>query len=124
MGPQFLIDTNTLIDAQMSRLSANGMQFLADTMNEDFTVSCITYIEFLGYRSATQATEDFIALATLLDINKAVMDTCIGLRKTVRIKTPDAIIAATALVYGLTLLTHDDGFNRVPGLVVVDPHSL
>jgi hypothetical protein len=32
----------------MKKLPAKGLQFLADVINEDFTVSFITYIEFLG----------------------------------------------------------------------------
>lgn len=64
MGQKYLIDTNSLIDAQMKKLPKNGLAFLADAINQDFTVSFITYIEFLGYKDATQATKDFIALAS------------------------------------------------------------
>ncbi|GLU57028.1 hypothetical protein Dfri01_64890 [Dyadobacter frigoris] len=63
MGKKFLIDTNTLIDAQMQKLPESGLRFLADVINQDFTISFITYIEFLGYKNATKATEEFIALA-------------------------------------------------------------
>jgi predicted nucleic acid-binding protein len=48
MGQKYLIDTNTLIDAQMKRIPEKGLQFLAGVINEDFTVSFITYIEFFG----------------------------------------------------------------------------
>ena len=38
------------------------------------------------------------------------------------IKLPDAIIAATALVHGLTLWTHNtDDFKDVPQLKLFDP---
>ncbi|MEO7312705.1 MAG: PIN domain-containing protein [Chitinophagaceae bacterium] len=66
----------------------------------------------------------FVQVANILTLSDDVVLQTIDLRKTLRIKTPDAIIAATALVHGLTLLTHDGGFNKVPGLVVVDPHGL
>ena len=36
MGKKYLIDTNVLIDAQMNRLSSNGLDFLAKVINEDF----------------------------------------------------------------------------------------
>lgn len=37
-------------------------------------------------------------------------------------KLADAVIAATALVHNLTLVTKDvDDFKRVPGLEVIDP---
>jgi len=63
MKPNYLIDTNVLIDAQMKRLPANGLAFLSKTIDENFTVSFITYIEFLGYKSLTEASGLFIKLA-------------------------------------------------------------
>ena len=60
MGKNYLIDTNSLIDAQMQKLTGKGLAFLADVINENFTIPFITYIEFLGYKNATQTTQDFI----------------------------------------------------------------
>ncbi len=54
MGKKYLIDTNSLIDAQMKKLPENGLAFLADVINENFTISFITCIEFLGYRDYIQ----------------------------------------------------------------------
>lgn len=95
-GTEVLIDTNSLVDAQMKRLPENGLSFFTEAINENFTVSFITYIEFLGYKDATKANKDFIDLATIIEINRDIIDTCIDLRKTYRIKLPDAIIASTA----------------------------
>jgi predicted nucleic acid-binding protein len=95
MGKKYIIDTNTVIDAQMNRLPEKGMEFMKNVVNEDFTVSFITYIEFLGYKDISQVSKDFITLANVLEINKAIIDTCIEIRKQQRIKLPDAIIAST-----------------------------
>ena len=108
MGKNYLIDTNSLIDAQMQKLPGKGLAFLADVINENFTISFITYIEFLGYKNATQTTQDFIALATVIEINKAIIDICITLRKEHRIKLPDAIIAATALSQNLIIIANNE----------------
>lgn len=98
------------------------MKFLADIVNEDFTILFITYIEFLGYKEATKASEDFIALANVLQINKHIIDTCIALRKIKRIKTPDAIIAATALAYDYPLITNNEKyFTNIKGLRISNP---
>jgi len=98
------------------------LKFLADIVNEDFTILFITYIEFLGYKEATKASEDFIALANVLQINKNIIDTCIALRKIKRIKTPDAIIAATALAYDYTLITNNEkDFTNIKGLRISNP---
>lgn len=125
MGKKFLIDTNTIIDAQMKKLPESGLEFLADIINDDFTISFITYIEFLGYKDATKASEDFIALANVIEVNKEIIDTCISLRRIRNIKLPDAIIAATALVYNLSIVSHNTSdFQNIKGLNVIDPYTL
>ena len=125
MGQKFLIDTNTVIDGQMKKLPEKGLQFLAKVINKNFTVSFITYIEFLGYKDATQATENFIALADVIEINKTIIDTCIALRKTQSIKLPDAIIAATALALGYTLITNNEkDFANIKGLKTINPYKV
>ncbi|MBE9465219.1 type II toxin-antitoxin system VapC family toxin [Dyadobacter subterraneus] len=125
MGKKFLIDTNTLIDAQTHKLSENGLRFLADVINEDFTISFITYIEFLGYKNATKAMEEFIALANVVQIDTVIIDICISLRKTQRIKLADTIIAATALANGYTLITNNEkDFINIKNLDVVNLHKI
>lgn len=125
MGQKYLIDTNTVIDAQMKKLPEKGLEFLAGIINNNFTVSFITYIEFLGYKDATQATEDFIYLADVIEINKSIIDTCIALRKSHTIKLPDAIIAATALALDYTLITNNEkDFAGIPNLKFVNPYKV
>ena len=81
MEQGFLIDTNTVINAQMQIIPENGMQFLASIINKNFTVSFITYIEFLGYKEAKKSSEEFIALANVIEINSLIIQECIRLRK-------------------------------------------
>jgi hypothetical protein len=79
----------------------------------------------LGYKNVTKDGENFIALADMIEINKPIIDACIGIRKTQRIKLPDAIVAATALVYDLTIISRNiSDFNNIPNLLVIDPHKL
>ena len=94
MGQKYLIDTNSLIDAQTRKLPERGLAFLADAINDHFMVSFITYIEFLGYKGVTQANKEFMALATMIEIDKAIINACIELRKIHLIKLPDAIVTA------------------------------
>lgn len=125
MGKKYLVDTNTLIDAQIKRLPEKGLKLLASIIDEDFTVSFVTYIEFLGYPNATRATEDFISLARVLEINVDIINKCINLRRARRIKLPDAIIAATALSYDLTIITNNEkDFLEIAGLEVINLHKI
>jgi hypothetical protein len=57
MGTGCLIDTNVLIDAQTKKLPQRGLSFLTDMINDNFTISFVTYIEVLGYKDATPAME-------------------------------------------------------------------
>lgn len=55
----------------------------------------------------------------LVPITASVLERATQLRATVGVKTPDAIHAATALIYGCTLfVTNDPGFRRIAGLKI------
>jgi hypothetical protein len=89
----------------------------------------ITKIELLGFNGATieeqNVTETFIDAALVFSLNDAVINKTIALRKQLRIKLPDAIIAATAIVYDLTVITRNTGdFDKIPALKYVDPNLL
>ena len=125
MGQKYLIDTNSLIDAQMNRLPKSGLDFLGKVLNEDFIISFITYIEYLGYKEISQSSEEFISLASVIEIDKSIIDTCIQLRKNYKIKLPDAIIAATAIVNNYILITNNEkDFVSVNNLKIVNPYKL
>ena len=73
----------------------------------------------------TENVKDFIADSNVLDISPDVITQCVALRKGKKIKTPDAIIAATALAYGYTIITNDEkDFSNIKGLKVINPHKL
>ena len=125
MGQKYLIDTNVLIDAQMGYLSGKGLNFLAKVLNENFIVSFITFIEYLGYKHITKSSEEFIALAEVIGTDNIIIQNCIDLRKNYKIQLPDAIIAATALARNLILITNNEkDFVAIPNLTVVNPHLL
>ena len=74
-------------------------------------------------KNKEEIIKQFIADANILPISPAVVNQCVAIRRSRKIKTPDAIIAATALVHGLTLLTHDSDFNKISGLNILNPQS-
>ena len=50
---------------------------------------------------------------------------CVKVRKGKKIKTPDAIIAATALANGYTLITNNiTDFKNIPGLKIPNPFTI
>ena len=121
MGQKYLIDTNVLIDAQMGRLPEKGLTFLANVMNENFIISFITLIEYLGYKDISKSSEEFISLAEVIETDKIIIRHCIDLRKNYKIKLPDAIIAATALARNLILITNNEkDFAVIQNLTVIN----
>ena len=55
-----------------------------------------------------QKVKDFIRDSVILAISSDVILHCVALRKNKKIKTPDAIIEATAIAYNYTLLTNNE----------------
>ena len=127
MGAQYLIDTNVVIDFFNGRLPLSGQRLLAATAP---AISVITQIELFSKARLTpeeiMQLEKFVQVATVYDtITPAIVAQTINLRVQHKIKTPDAIIAATALVYGLELLTRNlADFEAIAGLKTTDPHRL
>ena len=64
-------------------------------------------------------------LATTHQLTHELMEQTIHLRKQKKIKLPDAIIAATAVVYGFIILTRNiKDFHHIDGLDCINPHEL
>ena len=109
----------------MGKIPESGMKFMAGVVNREFIVSFVSYIEFMGYKNISPQSEAFISLATVVEIDKNIIKTCISLRKSKRIDLPDAIIAATALTQNLIIVSRNvKDFTQIAGLQVLDPHSL
>lgn len=128
MGQRFLIDTNVIIDYTANRLDDKGSTFVEKVFNTGFNVSVVVKIEVLGYGNAPDKMhllEAFLATATLLPLDDSVTQKTIDLRRIKKLKLGDAIIAATALIHNLTLITRNIAdFNNLDGLTVINPHAL
>jgi predicted nucleic acid-binding protein len=127
---RWLLDTNVVIDAFAGRPEAVKAITSARISDLEWIgFSAVTRLEVLGFPGL--ATEDEAGLRQLLaqfseaEVSAAIIERAIEIRRSVRIKTPDAIIAATALIYGASLVTRNaNDFSMVPGLAVVEPASL
>ena len=126
--PQYLIDTNAVIDYLGKKLPANGMDFMNSVIDAVPNVSIVTKIEVLGFNAPDehyQLLANFMNDATVLDLTGNIVDASIDIRKKYKTKLPDAIIAATALVYGLILISRNtNDFKNIQGLDVIDSHNL
>jgi predicted nucleic acid-binding protein len=117
-----LIDSNIIIYASQPE-HARLRELIAAQAP---AVSAVSYVEVLGYHALTAAEESllrqFFAVATMLPIDRDVLDQAVSLRQQRRLSLGDALVAATALVHHLPLATHNvDDFAWIDGLIVVDP---
>jgi predicted nucleic acid-binding protein len=90
--------------------------------------SAISRLEVLGFPKLTPAEENGLLLMLSqfneVSVSGDVIDRAIQLRRQVKIKAPDAIVAATALLQGAELVTRNTAdFKRVAGLSVLDTQS-
>ena len=126
--PEYLIDTNAIIDYLGRKLPSSGMDFLDVTIDSKPNVSVITKLEILGFNAPEthyQILVDFINDVNILELTDATIDICIELRKKYKIRLPDAIIAATALTNDLILITRNiSDFKNISGLEIIDPHHI
>ncbi len=126
MEQKYLIDSNPVIDFFNGKLTAGGKNFIAAI---DPVVSVITHIELLNNKNIPWdewvQLLDFIQIATICQLDNAIVEQTIILRQQHKIKTPDAIIAATALIHGFTLISRNlFDFKNIPELNVIDPYTL
>jgi predicted nucleic acid-binding protein len=117
-----LIDSNIIIYAAQPE-HAHLRQWIAEHAP---AVSAISYVEVLGYDKLSEAERRhfaaFFEAAPLLPLSQDVLEQAVKLRQLKKMTLGDALIAGTALVYGLTLVTRNVvDFAWIAGLAVFDP---
>ena len=122
-----LVDSNVIIDYVSNRIPEKIAKDLDIYFNRNFSVSIISKMEVLGFNTLDyelEQLESFIKFSSIIYIDEDVANKTIEIRRIKRIKLPDAIIAATALVKNCILLSHNTtDFKKIEGLQVLDPYS-
>jgi hypothetical protein len=122
---EYLVDTNILIYHTVgSEVISNFIRNLI--VQEAFNVSVLTKIEFLGWDKHSpegfQKCRELIELANLYFVDDDTAEKAIELKRRGKIKLADAVIAATAIVNNLRLVTRNvDDYKAVKGLEVFNP---
>lgn len=117
-----LIDSNIIIYASLPEFTSLR-EFI--TVNAP-TVSAISYVEVLGYHKLTDAErvhfQAFFQAASVLPLSNPILEEAVKLRQLRKITLGDSLIAATALVHHLTLVTRNiDDFDWIPNLPLQNP---
>lgn len=113
MPGKFLFDTNVII----TFLNDDKIRPSDKHLKVDFLISVITELELLSSSNLTKSEENTINNllkdTVIIEIKKKVKAKTIVLRRKYGLKLPDAIIAASALVYKIPLVSDDKVFKRI-----------
>lgn len=98
---------------------------MKSVVNSGPTISVINQIELLSFTTREdhyQLLIDFIQDSTIIPLTSDIVEKSISIRRHYKTKLPDAIIAATAVVHSLTLITRNTtDFKNIYGLTILNP---
>jgi predicted nucleic acid-binding protein len=123
----YLLDTNAVIDFCNNKLPITAANFI-ETIEPK--ISVITAIELFASTAINntekQILQEFTSIAIVYDnINAAIQTQTVAVRQAHKIKLPDAIIAATAIVYNLTIISRNiNDFKNIVGINCINPWEL
>lgn len=117
-----LLDTNIII--YLAQPGGEKLEAQVSAMSP--AASLVSRVESLGFHRITAEErgrlDKLFSWVEVLPVNDAVADGAILLRQSRNMKLGDALIAATALLYELPLMTRNvDDFKHVAGLKLVNP---
>ncbi len=127
MGIKYIWDTNTVIYYLQQQFPPTAEEFIDNLLKEARPcISTITEIELLCWKTASEkdleVLHDFINDALVIELERSIKLKTADIRRQYKIKLPDAIIAATALIYELILITRNTrDFENIKGLGFVNP---
>lgn len=117
-----LLDSNVVVNS--TKVEYDYLRrYLAD---QPYCISVITQIEVLGFHKLTAEDKDdfgeFFSRTPILTISEEVVNEAIRLRQLQKMSLGDAIIAATAIVNQLELVTYNTkDFKWISSLTLINP---
>lgn len=120
-----LIDSSALILFMKAELAPEGMALMQNVIEQSKgQISVIARAEVLAWPQHTDAsllqTTQALAYFQTIAVDVSIADEAARVRREHGLKLPDALIAATALLAGQSVITANErDFKRVVGLGVV-----
>lgn len=117
-GSKIFADTNILL------YFLNGEEDVIEIFsNKEIFISFVSELEMLSYPNLSPDSEkiinEFLSQCTVININSEIKKATISLRKKYNLKLPDSIIAASASVLNLPILTADQQFRKIKSLEII-----
>jgi len=120
----YLLDTNAVIYYFKGMQKAVAVFKLIEDANEEVNLSVITKIELLSFDNEDELKniDRLLVNSRIFSLDDEIVDKTIEVRRKYKLKLPDAIIAATAMINNLILVTHNKkDFKEIRGLKIIDP---
>ena len=124
---QYLIDTNILIYFFDGKLTEKQKIEVIGIFRSSFNISVISKIEFLGFKDyfdseKYEKVKEFISTANVIPLSDDLIDKIIQIKQQTNSKLGDAIIAATALINNLIVVTRNQkDFEKITGVAILNP---
>ncbi|MDR2135544.1 MAG: type II toxin-antitoxin system VapC family toxin [Treponema sp.] len=113
---KLVLDTNVIID--FLKQTPDAVDPLALIEEHECFVSVITKLELLKYPGITTAEEEkilnILQIVPVMPMNTAIENETIAISRATKLKLPDAIIGATAIVYDAEVVSSDPHFFKCP----------
>jgi predicted nucleic acid-binding protein len=117
-GKEILVDTNIILYLLEGSDTLEGI-----LQGKDIYLSFITELELIEYKGNSEAKEkqilDLLNDCSIISMNNLIKEKYVELRKQHHLKLADTIIAATAMVFDMPVITADKQFKTVNGLRMI-----
>jgi len=111
---KLLLDTNAIVD--FLKQKNDPLDLYSLILQHECFVSVIVKLELLKYPEITPDEEyaitEFFRFVPVIPLNEAIENETIALSRSTRLKLPDAIIGATAIIYDARVVTRDPHFLK------------
>jgi len=125
MGQGYILDSNVIIDLIGKKLPIQTIEIIGSNYMVSSDISRIEVLGFLISKLEEESFNSFFNDLQLIGLTERVVLKSIEIRKFKKIKLGDAIIAATALVHDLTLITRNlNDFKGIEKLKILDSYQV
>ena len=129
MAERYLIDTSGVIKYLNESFPLAGLMFIDEIIDKESIISFIAEIELQVWNPQDpddlKIYQSFVSQSTIIGIQDGMIQETIRIRKSYKLKLPDALIAATALINDLILIADNDkDFLLIPELKYINPQRL
>ncbi len=111
-GFDLVVDTNILI-----YLTAGNKNIAEVVRDKNLIISFITEMEMRSWPSLTagdvQTLKKLLPKCQVIGLNDEIKEKAIEIRKSTKLKLPDAIVSAPAIFLGLPLVSADNDLKKV-----------